>query len=111
MGPAIMAQDQQQAMEKVRQDRMWITEEGLKTIGAYAYKGGNYTPIDNIMNKYVWTPFVELLPRWLAPNLITLSGLLLIFVGYGVVSLHSPDLYREAPRWTYALNSFCLFSY
>jgi len=111
LGRHMMEKARDAAAAQVREDRMEITIEGLKVIGAYRYQSGAYTPLDNLMNAYFWTPAVELLPKFLAPNLITLAGLICMAVGSFVLSFNSPDLFIEAPRWAYALAALTLFIY
>ena len=40
----------------------------------YKYVSGEYSPLDHIMTPF-WNRMVELLPLWMAPNLVTLIGL------------------------------------
>ena len=53
---------------------MIITSAGLAQLKAYKYQSGAYTPLDNFLNKYWWTPASEYVPSNIAPNLITLTG-------------------------------------
>ena len=39
-----------------------------------------------------WTAFVELLPLWLAPNMVTLLGFVFILVNVGLLEMFIPDL-------------------
>ena len=70
-----------------------LTEEGLDHIKRHQYKAGKYTPLDNFLNPY-WIQLAEALPRWLAPNLVTLVGFLsprgdLCFVLLGVTKFRN----------------------
>ena len=56
--------------------RKYMSEEGLKELKNYKYKGGRWTPLELQMDVF-WCWCVELLPMSMAPNLVTLSGLLL----------------------------------
>jgi hypothetical protein len=43
-------------------------------------------------NKQQWNGFVELLPLWLAPNLVTLLGFFFILGNIVVLEVYVPDL-------------------
>jgi ethanolaminephosphotransferase len=57
------------------------------------------------------TAIVTYLPAWLAPNLITLSGLAVLTAAYVVTAAHAPALEAVAPRWVYALMAAATFAY
>jgi len=69
------------------------------------------------MNKFVWQPGVELLPLWMAPNAVTLLGLLCHFVYFGsfVCLLLLTDVHSEnsdLPPWVHGMAGglFWLYS-
>jgi len=100
------------AINRVKDGRMEITDQGLRNIAAWTYHGGAYTPLDNLLNKFIWTPGVNLLPIWLAPNAVTFIGLLWPILGYAVlVGYYCPDFSLAAPRWTYVFAAFTHFVY
>jgi hypothetical protein len=51
----------------------FITKKGAKALINYQYKSGGYSWLDNKMNPF-WATIVEFLPKWMAPNLVTLIG-------------------------------------
>ncbi|KAK9844095.1 hypothetical protein WJX81_004397 [Elliptochloris bilobata] len=72
--------------------------EGLRT---YQYKPAGYTVLDDWHQPF-WNWCTELLPRWLAPNLITLTGVFGLTVAYLVSWAYLPSMEGDAPRWVYA---------
>ncbi|KAJ6172143.1 CDP-alcohol phosphatidyltransferase, partial [Penicillium chermesinum] len=48
-----------------------------------------------------WTAFVELLPMWIAPNMVTLLGFMWIVANVFLIVLFVPDLTGPAPGWLY----------
>lgn len=46
----------------------------------------------------------NVLPPWLAPNLITLMGVLALLGAYAVGAVHLPEFEGQAPRWLYFLK-------
>lgn len=61
------------------------------------------------MNYFV--RFVTLVPLWVAPNLITIVGLLINIVTSLLVILYCPTATEPAPWWTTALCAVGLFLY
>lgn len=52
-----------------------------------------------------------LLPMWIAPNLITLAGLLCQVTATLLMLYYVPDLRGRAPAWVYLSNSVSVFAY
>eukprot|EP00026_Physarum_polycephalum_P010452 Phypoly_transcript_10616.p1 GENE.Phypoly_transcript_10616~~Phypoly_transcript_10616.p1 ORF type:complete len:370 (+),score=45.47 Phypoly_transcript_10616:110-1219(+) len=90
----------------------YVSQRGLTNLHTYKYSG-----VDNsLVAKYIMQPFwakaVNLLPLWMAPNLVTLSGFVFILLSYFATSYYHPDLVRQdPPRWLYILNALCMFVY
>ncbi|KAF4675100.1 Choline/ethanolaminephosphotransferase 1 [Perkinsus chesapeaki] len=101
----------QKRIDLIKDKRMKITEEGLKTLSNYEYKAGTPTPLDNIMNKYFWNKVIVLIPKKMAPNMITLVGLAAMVISYFCIAYYTPTFTEEAPKWTYLANAFGLFFY
>lgn len=88
-----------------------IPAEGLEALKHYKYSGVDNSWLANNYGRPFWNWAVNLLPWWIAPNLVTLIGLIFILVSYGALSFYCPLLQGTAPRWVYFLASFCLFVY
>lgn len=78
---------------------------------AYLCSSGSYTIIDNVLNDHFWTPAVELLPIWMAPNLVTMLGTCIMMFTTMVQLAYSPHLNEVAPSWVYWLSALGLFVY
>lgn len=48
---------------------------------------------------------------WVAPNLITLVGTMLLFLAYGVGAKHSPDFTAAPPLWVFFLSAGAVVAY
>lgn len=55
--------------------RRYLSEKTLINLKNYKYVSGAYTPLETAMNPF-WVFVTELLPMSMAPNLVTLTGLL-----------------------------------
>jgi ethanolaminephosphotransferase len=68
---------------------LYIPNSRVKNLHLYKYSGAD----DSLVSKYIlgpyWNWLVSLFPTWIAPNTITLSGLLL--VGLNFITLLSMD--------------------
>ena len=99
----------------------YITEDGLKNLKAYRYVSGGYSVVDKYMNIW-WEFFVKLIPlvnnlfysphlQNIAPNLITLVGLVISVAGASVFLYHDLTLSKPMPAWMYFFSAFCMFMY
>lgn len=73
--------------------RCYISQEGEKGLKQFKYKGGS----DSILYQYLWGPLAEwlvnnVIPVWMAPNVITLIGFAFIIVSSLTLTYYSPDL-------------------
>eukprot|EP00164_Ancoracysta_twista_P001454 GFYU01001894.1.p1 GENE.GFYU01001894.1~~GFYU01001894.1.p1 ORF type:complete len:399 (-),score=101.14 GFYU01001894.1:39-1133(-) len=88
----------------------FISAQGLEAIANHKYVSGGYSWLDNKFNPF-WVACVELLPMWLAPNLVTLIGLLCVISSYAVIMVHAPTLTEACPSWVYFFCAFAQFAY
>ena len=91
-----------------------LTSAGLYKIKTHKYKGGAYTPLDNLLNPW-WLWLTDLLPMWMAPNLVTLIGTLhVVLVQYicwpYIFPLTGAEVQSPSPA-AMAGIAWCLFVY
>ena len=78
-----------------------ITPEGLKKLDTWKYTGTAPNWVDTTLMQPWWNFVASVMPRWLAPNLITLMGNSMNTMAC-VLTLHlCPDLVCSGPRWLY----------
>ena len=87
-----------------------LTDAGVEAIAGHKYKSGHYTFLDNLLNP-VWTALTELLPMWLAPNMVTFLGFLHCAFSYCVTWYHSPNFDTPLPDWVVFLSGYCTIAY
>jgi ethanolaminephosphotransferase len=77
------------------------------------YKSG-ITIDKSLIYKYLVSPFcafcVQFLPSWIAPNLLTLLGLVCNIISFFLAVIYLPDN-PNPPRWVYLACAFLIFSY
>ncbi|KAK7083525.1 Choline/ethanolaminephosphotransferase 1, partial [Halocaridina rubra] len=82
----------------------------LRRLGEHKYSCTSSSLLDPLMQKW-WCWLVEQCPMTLAPNLITISGLILNVVTSLLLIYYSPDAKQEVPRWACFLCALGLFIY
>ncbi|KAE9416386.1 hypothetical protein Angca_007537 [Angiostrongylus cantonensis] len=88
-----------------------MTAEELRRLSEHKYSAVDTSWLDELCMKYFWEWIVKFYPLWLAPNLITLIGLIVNLVTVLILSYYSPTAREVAPSWAYALAAFGLFVY
>lgn len=78
----------------------------------YQYKGGDSSPI----YKYALSPLAQFCvetftPRWVAPNVLTLLGLLLSLLSVILTLIYDPLLIGNAPWWVHLTTGINIFAY
>lgn len=92
-------------------DGVVLSAKEIAGLASYTYKAAGSTTLDRLLNNAIWVPVAERLPKRIAPNAITLTGLACIAVATAITWWHSPSLAGKAPSWCYALNAAALFVY
>ncbi|XP_046861399.1 cholinephosphotransferase 1-like [Xenia sp. Carnegie-2017] len=87
-----------------------LNENQLKKLSKHKYNAECSTLFDPIMQIW-WRWFVERMPLWVAPNTITILGLLINFITTLILVYFSPQAHSKVPSWSLYLNGFGLFVY
>ena len=93
-----------------------LTEDGLIQIANHKYRAGSYTLLDTYLSPRLWQPLTDLLPLWLAPNVVTTIGgaycLLSFLLSTWYLSASTGEESENViPRWLYLSNGVCMFLY
>ncbi|KAF2013449.1 ethanolaminephosphotransferase 1 [Aaosphaeria arxii CBS 175.79] len=88
-----------------------VSEDALQHLRTYKYSSVDKSFISRYILKHYWNAFVELLPLWLAPNLVTLLGFFFILGNVVLLEVYVPDLVGPAPSWVYFSFAFGLWMY
>ena len=79
----------------------YLTPQALRGLEQYSYKSGTYSWLDNALNP-AWTWIASQLPRWVAPNLVTLVGTSFLLSMGVLMWVFDPALVGSAPSFVYA---------
>ncbi|XP_075212585.1 choline/ethanolaminephosphotransferase 1 bbc isoform X8 [Lycorma delicatula] len=82
----------------------------LKRLADHKYSYESASLLDSWLQPW-WNWLVSKVPIWLAPNLITVSGLIVNILTTLILVWYSPDAKAEAPRWAFFVCAFGLFVY
>lgn len=89
----------------------YVTPHGAKNIRKFKYSGADHS----LTYKYVLSPMaefaVQLLPRSVAPNLITMTALWISIYNHIVIAYYSWDFTQDIPAWVWLQNAICLLVY
>ncbi|XP_055600699.1 cholinephosphotransferase 1 isoform X3 [Uranotaenia lowii] len=87
-----------------------LQQSQLKKLGDHKYNCVNVSLLDPFLQPW-WCWLVSKVPLWLAPNLITIVGLIVNILTTLILVYFSPNGREEPPRWASALCAFGLFVY
>lgn len=88
-----------------------VSEDALVHLKSYKYSSVDKSLISKYILKHYWNGFVELLPLWLAPNMVTLLGFGCILANVILLEIFVPDLIGPAPSWLYYSFALGLWMY
>ncbi|KAL5336740.1 CDP-alcohol phosphatidyltransferase-domain-containing protein [Aspergillus crustosus] len=86
---------------RLREIQDSLSDDVLLPLKSYKYSSVDKSYISNHILRHYWNAFVELLPLWLAPNMVTLLGFLFIVGNIMLIELYMPDLIGPGPSWLY----------
>ena len=90
---------------------VFITESHLPNLSKHQFKTTGYSALDNVLSRVLWEPFVLLFPEWLAPNLITVIGLVFMVASYLIFLPYDHSFSKPCPPATLLLSGFFQFMY
>ncbi|KAI0299803.1 Choline/ethanolaminephosphotransferase [Russula brevipes] len=95
----------------------YIPDHALAALRNYKYKAVDKSLLSNYVLNPLWTWFVTLWPEWIAPNMITLSGLAIVLLNFATLLYYDPTYLAEKgggtgpPNWVYFTWGIGLFLY
>ncbi|KAL4236890.1 Phosphotransferase [Mactra antiquata] len=95
-----------------------LSKEILTGFDKYKYSAVDTSPLSNYVMHPFWNNVVKLFPRWVAPNVLTLSGSLFLVLSFVSMIYYDLDFYASSrdhpehppiPNWVWlmcAINNF-----
>ncbi|XP_028653182.2 ethanolaminephosphotransferase 1 [Erpetoichthys calabaricus] len=75
----------------------YVTREQLAGFDTYKYSAVDSNPLSIYVMHPFWNSFVKILPKWLAPNLITFTGFMFLVLNFLMLAAFDSDFYASAP--------------
>ncbi|KAI9142297.1 Choline/ethanolaminephosphotransferase [Paraphysoderma sedebokerense] len=89
----------------------YIPKENLKYLEKYKYSGVDKSLLSRYVLCHWWNSLIKVVPMWVAPNLLTLTGFCFILFSVSLAGYYSPDLSGPLPNWCYYVFGVGLFLY
>ncbi|VEU20439.1 DEKNAAC101327 [Brettanomyces naardenensis] len=89
----------------------YIPIRNLPKLKEYKYQSEDRSLLTKYFLKRFWIEFEKIFPLWMAPNMVTLLGLVFNIVALAVVFYYDPNFDQPSPSWTYYFYGFCIFMY
>ncbi|XP_029429138.1 choline/ethanolaminephosphotransferase 1 isoform X2 [Rhinatrema bivittatum] len=87
-----------------------LTRHQLKRLEEHRYQSSGRSLLEPLMQGF-WEWLVRRIPSWIAPNLITIIGLLINIVTTLILVYYCPTATEQAPVWAYVSCALGLFIY
>jgi phosphatidylglycerophosphate synthase len=84
----------------------YITPDGFKHLDNYKYISNGYSFLETHVLNHFWERFVNILPMWLAPNLITFIGFIFMALSYLIMLPFDQTLANDIPQWIFFVSAF-----
>ncbi|KAF7723078.1 hypothetical protein EC973_002362 [Apophysomyces ossiformis] len=88
----------------------YIPTESLPNLHRYKYGGIDKSLVSRHILTPYWNALVKIFPLWVAPNMITLLGLICILFNVATLFYYSTEL-GPCPNWVYYTFGIGLFTY
>ncbi|XP_048386996.1 ethanolaminephosphotransferase 1 [Stegostoma tigrinum] len=85
----------------------YVTPEQLAGFDKYKYSAVDTNPLSVYVMHPFWNSLVKILPTWLAPNLLTFSGFMLLVLNFCTLAYFDYDFYasgssyKHVPSWVW----------
>ncbi|XP_039610419.1 ethanolaminephosphotransferase 1-like isoform X1 [Polypterus senegalus] len=94
----------------------YVTRQQLAGFDQYKYNAVDTNPLSVYVMQNLWNRIVKAVPLWIAPNLLTFTGFLLILLNYFLLAYYDWNYTssslgsRHAPKWVWGLTGLTTFS-
>ena len=75
----------------------YLSKQALINLKNYKYQASEYSPLETYVLQHWWNWIVNYLPMWLAPNLVTLSGLAILSFSNVLIYPYDLSMKEELP--------------
>ncbi|KAI8344191.1 CDP-alcohol phosphatidyltransferase-domain-containing protein [Chlamydoabsidia padenii] len=79
----------------------FLSQQQLDNLKLYKYAAIDRSFTSKYVLCHYWNAVIELFPLWMAPNLITLIGLMFMIINVLFAVIFTPSMDGEGPHWIY----------
>ena len=90
---------------------IFIPPHAIEHLREYRYQSEDRSITTKYILKPFWLRFVHIFPTWMAPNMVTLLGLMFIVISDILVFIYDPYFDTISPKWVYFYHAFAVFMY
>ncbi|CAH0403053.1 unnamed protein product [Chilo suppressalis] len=94
----------------------YLSKKHLKGFDTYKYSAIDTSPLSNYVMHPLWNVSVKLLPKWIAPNLLTFAGFLLMVAAVVLLGIYDYGCYgplratvQVVPDWVFTACAVFIF--
>lgn len=91
--------------------KKYLNKQALIGLRNYKYKSGEYGILDHILVNWWNFALEKFVPLWMAPNLVTLTGLLALLSGFFLVLSYDLTMKIDIPYHYSLYVAFTVFLY
>ncbi|XP_064363641.1 ethanolaminephosphotransferase 1-like isoform X3 [Dromaius novaehollandiae] len=93
----------------------YVSAQQLAGFRHYTYSAVDTNPLSVYVMQPIWDKIIKIVPLWIAPNVLTFSGFVMILVNYFLISFYDWDYTASGtspglvPTWVWLFSSFTTF--
>jgi len=88
----------------------YLSRQAKVNLHQYHYVSSDASFMSQVLNPF-WEKCAQLLPKNMAPNMVTLLGFIGVILSFVITIILNPKLDRPVSSWVYVLSAFCMFFY
>lgn len=89
----------------------WIPKEYIESFSQYKYKSPHKTYCEGVVMDKFWEMCLHYIPTFIAPNLITMSGLVVVAIGVLAMVIEDPTMTQQLSTWIYVYLAVAIWIY
>ncbi|XP_068788867.1 ethanolaminephosphotransferase 1 isoform X4 [Struthio camelus] len=93
----------------------YVSAQQLAGFRHYKYSAVDTNPLSVYVMQPIWDKIIKIVPLWIAPNVLTFSGFVMILVNYFLISFYDWDYTASGtspglvPTWVWVFSAFTTF--
>lgn len=89
----------------------WIPREHIESFSQYKYKSPSKTYLEGVIMEKLWEACSHYVPSFIAPNLITAAGLVVVVIGVLAMLAEDSSMTMQVSSWIYIYLAAAIWIY